>query len=432
MSDESALTKKAKALFAQALSNLSPEQPTLGDLKGSMAYSLDRMRMANPEQQGPHLPDDTALERRYYTAMASGLGDTVGSVGKKAAKKVADALPMDEAARMARAKKLGFDTEKTYFHGTKADIDAFDPSVLGASTNAGSAKQGYFFASDASTAGDYAALSPHRSALRGKLDDVRIGAEVDSISKQIAEKYGENWKPPEFVDGLAQRYTPDQIDGILERQNIREVPDSEPLLAQYREASARLQATDVNITPEQLVMRSPSVLKAQERFREAVAAASRAPKDEILDWQRPTPAKKRMEAARQEYEAAKIQALTDIEGQGQNVLPVHLKTKNPYVHDYKGQSYRDEKYADIMKRAKELGHDSVIFKNTYDPADPNNRVLQDIVAVFDPSQVRSKFAAFDPKKKGSGNLSAGIGAAALGAGLMNQDDAMKRRVEGSK
>jgi ribosomal protein S18 acetylase RimI-like enzyme len=41
-------------------------------------------------------------------------------------KTLPESLPMDEASRMARAKEMGFDTDKTYYHGARAnDIEEF-------------------------------------------------------------------------------------------------------------------------------------------------------------------------------------------------------------------------------------------------------------------------------------------------------------------
>lgn len=40
--------------------------------------------------------------------------------------RVADALPMDEASRLARAKEMGFDTSKTYYHGTNTPESGFE------------------------------------------------------------------------------------------------------------------------------------------------------------------------------------------------------------------------------------------------------------------------------------------------------------------
>ena len=42
-----------------------------------------------------------------------------------------------------------------------------------------------------------------------------------------------------------------------------------------------------------------------------------------------------------------------------------------------------------------------------------------VQAIFDPANIRSKFAAFDPAKRGSANLLAGLGLGGLGYGLMS-------------
>ena len=58
--------------------------------------------------------------------------------------------------------------------------------------------------------------------------------------------------------------------------------------------------------------------------------------------------------------------------------------KNPFVYDQQGKQYRDQTYFDIIQKAKEQGHDSVIIKNTYDGGP-----LDDIKVVFDPTQIKS-------------------------------------------
>lgn len=45
---------------------------------------------------------------------------------------VLNSLDMSEAARMQRAKEMGFDTGKTWYHGTDGAFDAFDPAKVGA------------------------------------------------------------------------------------------------------------------------------------------------------------------------------------------------------------------------------------------------------------------------------------------------------------
>jgi len=71
---------------------------------------------------------------------------------------------------------------------------------------------------------------------------------------------------------------------------------------------------------------------------------------------------------------------------------VHLNIKNPFIKDYKGEDFRDEKYSDVIKKAKEQGHDGVIFKNTYDGGDPvGNLEKTDIYVAFDKSQIKEKY-----------------------------------------
>ena len=85
---------------------------------------------------------------------------------------------------------------------------------------------------------------------------------------------------------------------------------------------------------------------------------------------------------------------------GQNILPVKLRLQNPLVHDFGGTSYREVSYHDLLEQAQRAGHDGVIFKNTRDGGP-----ITDIYAVFEPSQVRSRFAAFDPEDAPTGGNS---------------------------
>jgi GNAT superfamily N-acetyltransferase len=139
-----------------------------------------------------------------------------------------------------------------------------------------------------------------------------------------------------------------------------------------------------------------------------------------------------------------------------NIMPVYLKSQNPLeINDpgyfnlgrvseelfQKGiltkeemdsirfDSLPEEQRQKLVNLLKGKGYDSFKYKNIYEvPKDgvteklageAREKALKDkvdySVAVFEPSQVRSKWADFDPKKSGSGNISAGIGAAATAA-----------------
>ena len=43
-------------------------------------------------------------------------------------------LPMDEVSRLARAKEMGFNPNQVFYHGTKQNIESFDPSKMGSTT----------------------------------------------------------------------------------------------------------------------------------------------------------------------------------------------------------------------------------------------------------------------------------------------------------
>src|SRR5690606_31267416 len=51
----------------------------------------------------------------------------IGSAGGRLAASASD-LPMDEASRLARAREMGFDTDRVLYHGTDETFTEFDPA----------------------------------------------------------------------------------------------------------------------------------------------------------------------------------------------------------------------------------------------------------------------------------------------------------------
>ncbi len=122
------------------------------------------------------------------------------------------------------------------------------------------------------------------------------------------------------------------------------------------------------------------------------------------------------------------------------ILPVRLRSSNPLEVDYKGDPYRETSFYDQMIKGKDAGNDSVVFKNAIDSSNikrtQQSGIVDDINAVFEPNQIRSTNAAFDPRFKDSdlilasraGVLGAGIGAATLG-GNSEAEAANPKRIE---
>jgi N12 class adenine-specific DNA methylase len=85
---------------------------------------------------------------------------------------------------------------------------------------------------------------------------------------------------------------------------------------------------------------------------------------------------------------------------GANVLPVFVSLQNPMIFDFKGETYRERTYADLLREAKEKGHDGAILRNTFDPGfEGADDVPSDVFVAFSPEQIKSAISntgAFDP------------------------------------
>lgn len=99
------------------------------------------------------------------------------------------------------------------------------------------------------------------------------------------------------------------------------------------------------------------------------------------------------------------QQIGSIGESGGNVTPVLINTKGFGEKDYLGSPYRDVTYSDSLSDKS----DGFLFKNTHDPL-PDEK----IIAVKNPSNIRSRFAAFDPMQRNSANILAGGAAGAVG------------------
>lgn len=90
-------------------------------------------------------------------------------------------------------------------------------------------------------------------------------------------------------------------------------------------------------------------------------------------------------ARRKRSEAEQLrQQIADIEARAPMIRPARIAMRNPLVIDYGGREFRDESFYDAIIRAKENGHDGVIFRNTVDGGP-----VDDVHAVFSRAQVRS-------------------------------------------
>jgi hypothetical protein len=62
----------------------------------------------------------------------------------------------------------------------------------------------------------------------------------------------------------------------------------------------------------------------------------------------------------------------------------YVRMRNPFVHDYKGDKYRDTSYMENILEAKKRGYDGVILLNTFDGGPRDH-----IIVAFEPNQIKA-------------------------------------------
>lgn len=118
-------------------------------MSSGMNQDPQQFNSASPEQRQGY--DKQVIQDALNVSMMAGTGslaatrpaNSLGMGGKVAS----DALDMSHAARMARAKEMGFDTGKTWYHGSPNKFEEFDPSL--------SDDVGLYFTTDYKTAANY-------------------------------------------------------------------------------------------------------------------------------------------------------------------------------------------------------------------------------------------------------------------------------------
>lgn len=108
--------------------------------------------------------------------------------------------------------------------------------------------------------------------------------------------------------------------------------------------------------------------------------------------------------------------------EGSALLPLRFRADKVGSIDLQGDELNSDIYGAVVDSWKE-GFDAIHFKNYTTPQGKKGS----FVLVKDPSQVRSVNAAFDPAKKDSANLLAGIG----GAGILGASMLTPEQVEAS-
>ncbi|MEL6859306.1 MAG: hypothetical protein AAFO74_13045 [Pseudomonadota bacterium] len=97
---------------------------------------------------------------------------------------------------------------------------------------------------------------------------------------------------------------------------------------------------------------------------------------------------------------AKLTSERELDG-GAKIIPAYVRLKNPLVVDDM-QTFTKERMKEVIAKAKSAGHDGVQVRGIFDEWGGET---QNYTIVFDPENVRSKYANFDPSRSNKSGLS---------------------------
>ena len=324
--------------------------------------------------------------------------------------------------------------EHGWYHGSTGDIEAFDPNTRGESTGAASAKKGYFFARDPSTPPpEMIEHNPESLAMLQK-----IGATIPPKPTMVghgahtASSYAGTGGSREYKEAMRMAKAAEKIGNwnayekymqLAEDAEINNMRYRQDLVAKHGDArdlmydqikNAWYGAHNAEMFKK---MSQPDYEAHDKRYKELMPYGWHINyekphyemlKAELQKFGDNKQVKSALNAINHYQSVHNERKAAEVES-GANVMPVALRYKNPMYHDFKGSSYRDETYSDLMDQAMRGGHDALILKNTYDPGGIGKPKMVDVGVVFHPNQIRSKFAAFDPTRKDESHLLAAKG-----------------------
>lgn len=327
----------------------------------------------------------------------------------------------------ARSLQQGF--EHGWSHGTTGDITSFDRALLGETTGANSAKKGFFFARDPQNPPEhlkYKSNDPQTIKMLRK-----AGVDVDEYNKVSFEGHGADTASGYSVLGGDREYKEalrkakaaetrgdwdeqEKWSQIAEDHEISRMNRDQGLVAKHNDARDVMLDKIQRGFYDPMAGKSQAELSAFDRQYEKMFPANwwNSPfsqqlssiKSNVTNHLGETNAAPVLDAIKQFELARNERMLAENIQSGSNVIPAALRYKNPLVHDFQGNTYRDQTYSDLVDQALKNNHDALILKNTYDPGAGTSKLI-DVGVVFDPKNIRSKFAAFDPEHIDSADIS---------------------------
>ena len=288
---------------------------------------------------------------------------------------------LDDTARLKKAKDMGFRTDEPVYHGTHSkDIDAFDDKFIG-NRDEGFFGRGHYFTSESGEA-SYYGPNVGEYYTRGKLLD--LSPTKKNSNFEIEDKdYFKFWtKELDKLDMLDEPIkiglkTLNKIDDYVEK-NVEFIGATDSYGKEGIAAYVRHPTNKFDEISEE-VERIYSSFGVPDK-----KTAIKSLKNNIIDQ------------TRRDSDLKKLYPGTD------NIL----YSISDYIRV--GGKGADE----LTQNAKKAGYDGI--------------KVGDETVIFDPKNIRSSGAAFNPKKSDSSKLMAGIALPVAGAGAMSMQEEKNR------
>lgn len=309
--------------------------------------------------------------------------------------------------------------DQGWYHGTTGDIKQFRPDLLGEATKAKSAEEGFFFARDPKNPPKEMTIKSSDPEIIAMLKRAgKTDAEIEAMNTVSMKGHGSHTASGYAQLGGDREYREAmRLASIAEKQ--RNFPEYERQMqiaenfdtARYNQMQL-LVAKSGDARDQMMSDISKSLnISSPEAFG-GLGSKNSLPygwynsEAGIKSIKNMLSGKKDAQTAIKsidKFRSVVAERLALDSQSGANVMPVALRYKNPMYYDFKGNAYRDESYADLVREAKAKGHDALILQNTYDPGAGTAKLI-DVGVVFEPNQIRSKFAKFDPANINSPDL----------------------------
>jgi hypothetical protein len=409
--------------------------PGLAGLLG-MQPAAEQIAQAGQAAQGKPLNDRGAVQAFLDSPVAMMMStDPIKSV--RAAKA---ALPMDEASRMARARDMGFDTETPWFHGSERIDRVLETGKLDP-RRATSGPMPYFTDSP-ELASNYAKNKPDTS--RVAADDGKISNYFTVAPKDL----GLGGRSPIDVERSWHFLSPEKKAEILEKARRVGYLDIDQATGPFTlhpsgvEASLsgdhfnwlmKTEARGNPLTALRAMWHDGGSLVGSESDLATIYKLAGYP-HAISEYNAPwtqangvLPAMLRMEKPLNTSNKAELEALIP---KLRESLKYTRQTKEKYGVDMwdKNSRYSPREWVDALEDGLAKGENSYVWTSIPDKITEQLKRLgydgildvsgkgggpnHSVAIPFSPNQVRSRFAVFDPTKKDSSNLLAGISALA--------------------